>query len=100
VAYAIDPDRKGQVLWQAPEDKIDSNNASGQKNVSNVLAQVRMAIDHPIFDPEMGRKVLLDRLFPISASEITRGVYTFQLTVTDSTGTSTSDLVTVNFQGN
>jgi probable HAF family extracellular repeat protein len=29
-----------------------------------------------------------------------RGVYTFQLTVTDSTGTSTSDLVTVNFQGN
>jgi probable HAF family extracellular repeat protein len=29
-----------------------------------------------------------------------RGVYTFQLTVTDSTGTSVSDLVTVNFQGN
>jgi probable HAF family extracellular repeat protein len=29
-----------------------------------------------------------------------RGVYTFQLTVTDSTGTSASDVVTVNFQGN
>jgi probable HAF family extracellular repeat protein len=29
-----------------------------------------------------------------------RGVYTFQLTVTDSTGTSASDLVTINFQGN
>jgi phosphodiesterase/alkaline phosphatase D-like protein len=29
-----------------------------------------------------------------------RGVYTFQLTVTDSTGASASDLVTVNFQGN
>ena len=30
----------------------------------------------------------------------TRGVYTFQLTVTDSTGASASDLVMVNFQGN
>ena len=29
-----------------------------------------------------------------------RNVYTFQVTVTDSTGTSASDLVTVNFQGN
>lgn len=29
-----------------------------------------------------------------------RGVYTFQLTVTDSTGVSASDFVTVNFQGN
>jgi probable HAF family extracellular repeat protein len=29
-----------------------------------------------------------------------RGVYTFQLTVTDSSGTSASDVVTVNFQGN
>jgi phosphodiesterase/alkaline phosphatase D-like protein len=29
-----------------------------------------------------------------------RGIYTFQLTVTDSAGTSVSDLVTVNFQGN
>jgi probable HAF family extracellular repeat protein len=29
-----------------------------------------------------------------------RGVYTFQLTVTDSTGTSVSDVATVNFQGN
>jgi probable HAF family extracellular repeat protein len=29
-----------------------------------------------------------------------RGVYTFQLTVTDSTGTSATDFATVNFQGN
>ena len=30
----------------------------------------------------------------------TRGLYTFQLTVTDSTGTSASDIATVNYQGN
>jgi hypothetical protein len=29
-----------------------------------------------------------------------RNLYTFQLTVTDSTGTSVSDMATVNFQGN
>jgi hypothetical protein len=45
---------------QVKKDKIDSNNASGVKNVSNVLTQARMAIDHPIFDPEANRKVLLD----------------------------------------
>lgn len=57
---------------QVKKDKIDSNNASGQKNVSNVLTQARMAIDHPIFDPETSRKVLLDHVFIISAGEITK----------------------------
>lgn len=57
---------------QVKKDKIDSNNASGEKNVSSVLNQARMAIDHPIFDPESNRKVLLDHLFIISAGEITK----------------------------
>jgi hypothetical protein len=62
---------------QVKKDKIDSNNASGAKNVSNVLAQARMAIDHPIFDPEANRKVLLDHLFLISAGEITKAARTW-----------------------
>jgi hypothetical protein len=57
---------------QVKKDKIDSNNASGVRNVSNVLAQARMAIDHPLFDPEANHKVLLDHLFLISAGEITK----------------------------
>jgi hypothetical protein len=57
---------------QVKKDKIDSNNASGAKNVSSVLNQARMAVDHPIFDPEANRKVLLDHLFLISAGEITK----------------------------
>jgi hypothetical protein len=56
---------------QVKKDKIDSNNAS-KNNVSNVLNQARMAIDHPIFDPEVNRKVLLDHIFIISANEITK----------------------------
>jgi Restriction endonuclease len=57
---------------QVKKDKIDSNNASGAKNVSSVLTQARMAIDHPIFDPESNRKVLLDHILVISAGEITK----------------------------
>lgn len=57
---------------QVKRDKIDSNNASGAKNVASVLSQARMAIDHPIFDPEANRNVLLDHLFLISAGEITK----------------------------
>jgi hypothetical protein len=56
---------------QVKKDKVDSNNAS-KNNVSNVLNQARMAIDHPIFDPEVNRKVLLDHIFIISAKEITK----------------------------
>jgi len=62
---------------QVKKDKIDSNNASGTKNVSNILTQARMAIDHPLFDPEANRKVLLDHLFLISAGEITKAARTW-----------------------
>jgi hypothetical protein len=62
---------------QVKKDKIDSNNASGSKNVANVLAQTRMAIDHPIFDPEANRQFLLDHIFIISAGEITKPARTW-----------------------
>jgi hypothetical protein len=62
---------------QVKKDKIDSNNASGSRNVSNVLTQTRMAIDHPIFDQETNRKVLLDHIYLISAGEITKGARTW-----------------------
>jgi hypothetical protein len=36
-----------------------------------------MAIDHPIFDPDTNRKVLLDHVFVIAAGEITRAARTW-----------------------
>ena len=57
---------------QVKRDKIDATGTSGGKNVGTILSQARMAIDHPIFDPEANRKVLLDHIYIISASEITR----------------------------
>jgi hypothetical protein len=62
---------------QAKREKIDASGASGTKNVSTVLTQAKMAIDHPIFDPDTNRKVLLDHIFIISASEITRAAKTW-----------------------
>ena len=43
-----------------------------------------MAIDHPIFDPEANRKVLLDHVFLISAGEITRAARTWLIEHLDS----------------
>ena len=62
---------------QIKKEKIDSSGAGGSKNVATVLAQARMAIEHPIFDPEANRKVLLDHIFLISAGEITRAARTW-----------------------
>lgn len=56
---------------QVKRDKIDAGGTSAS-NAANVLTQVRMAIGHPIFDPDANRKVLLDHIFVIAAGEITR----------------------------
>ncbi len=57
---------------QIKRDKISAGGADGGNNVATVLTQAQMAIDHPIFDPDANRKVLLDHIFLISAGEITR----------------------------
>lgn len=57
---------------QVKRGKIDASGAGGTNNAANVLTQVRMAIDHPIFDPDANRKVLLDHVFIIASGEVTR----------------------------
>jgi len=57
---------------QIKREKLDVRGNSGDTNTATVLSQVRMAIDHPVFDPDTGRKVLVDHVFVISAGEITR----------------------------
>ena len=37
---------------QVKRGKIDSGGASGSSNAANILTQVKMALDHPIFDPD------------------------------------------------
>ncbi len=57
---------------QVKKDKLDAKGSSGSTNAATVLNQIRMAVEHPIFDPDIGRKVLVDHVFVISAGEITR----------------------------
>jgi hypothetical protein len=57
---------------QVKKDKIDAAGRDLNSNISGILAQVRMALDHPIFDPETNRKHLLDHVFIISANFITK----------------------------
>lgn len=57
---------------QIKREKLDARGGSGDKNTATVLDQVRMALDHPVFDPETSRKVLVDHVYVISAGEITR----------------------------
>jgi hypothetical protein len=57
---------------QIKRGKIDASGVGGANNVSGVLTQAKMAFDHPIFDPDTNRKVLLDHIFIISAGEITK----------------------------
>ena len=37
---------------QIKREKLDARGGSGDKNTATVLDQVRMALDHPVFDPE------------------------------------------------
>lgn len=62
---------------QIKRDKLDSSGSGGEKNVATVLNQTRMAIDHPIFDSDTNRKVLIDHVFVISAGEITKQARTW-----------------------
>ncbi|MBX9720974.1 MAG: hypothetical protein K2X81_06255 [Candidatus Obscuribacterales bacterium] len=57
---------------QMKRGKIDASGTGGTSNVANILTQVRMAIDNPIFDPDSNRKFLLDHIFIIAGGEITR----------------------------
>lgn len=51
--------------------KLDST-ARSSSNVAEILNQVRMMLDHPIFDPENNKRHLLDHVFLVSSGAITK----------------------------
>jgi hypothetical protein len=62
---------------QIKRGKIDASGVGGSNNAANILTQVKMAVDHPIFDPDANRKVLLDHIYVIAGGEITRAARTW-----------------------
>ncbi len=59
---------------QAKKGKLDSSGVTkgGNSNVAEVHNQVLMMLGHEIFDPEIGKGVLVDHAFIIAGGEITK----------------------------
>jgi hypothetical protein len=59
---------------QAKKGKIDSSGITkqGSNNVAEIHNQVMMMLGHEIFDPEIGKRVLVDHAFIVAAGEITK----------------------------
>lgn len=57
---------------QAKRSKLDAAGKSKNENVSEALNQVRMMLNHPVWDPETNKRNLLDHVFIACASDITK----------------------------
>lgn len=59
---------------QAKKGKIDSSGVTkkGSTNVAQIHNQVMMMLGHEIFDPEIGKRVLVDHAFIVAAGEISK----------------------------
>jgi len=59
---------------QAKKGKLDAAGASkaGNANIAELLNQVTMMLGHEIFDPEIGKRVLVDHALIVAGGEITK----------------------------
>lgn len=59
---------------QVKKGKLDSSGMtkSSNANVAEIYNQVLMMLGHEIFDPEIGKKVLVDHAFIVAGGEITK----------------------------
>ena len=59
---------------QAKRGRVDASGASkaGNLNVAELHNQAAMMLGHEIFDPEIGKRVLVDHAFIVSGGEITK----------------------------
>jgi len=57
---------------QVKKGKLDAAGRTQNDNIAEVLAQVRMMFEHPVWDPETNKKKQLDHVFIICGGEITK----------------------------
>ena len=59
---------------QAKKGKLDASGVSkgSNANVAEIHHQVTMMLGHEIFDPEIGKRVLVDHAFIVAGGEITK----------------------------
>lgn len=56
---------------QTKKDKLDASGIS-TTNIAEIYNQVSMMLGHEIFDPEIGKRVLVDHAFIVAGGEITK----------------------------
>lgn len=56
---------------QAKKGKIDASGVS-TTNIAEIHNQVNMMLGHEVFDPEIGKRVLVDHAFIVAGGEITK----------------------------
>ena len=59
---------------QAKKGKLDASGVSqgGNTNIAEIHNQVTMMLGHEVFDPEIGKRVLVDHAFIVAGGEITK----------------------------
>lgn len=59
---------------QAKKGKLDASGVSkgANANIAEIHSQVAMMLGHEIFDPEIGKRVLVDHAFIVAGGEITK----------------------------
>jgi hypothetical protein len=59
---------------QVKKGKLDASGTSkpSTSNVAEILNQVSMMLGHEVFDPEIGKRVLVDHAFIVAGGEITK----------------------------
>jgi len=62
---------------QVKKGKIDSSSSSENKNIANLLTQVRMMLESEIFDYDINRKTKVDHAFIVASGGITESARVF-----------------------
>jgi hypothetical protein len=59
---------------QAKKEKLDASGVtkSSNANIAEIYNQVLMMLGHEVFDPEIGKRVLVDHAFIVAGGEITK----------------------------
>ena len=59
---------------QVKKGKIDAagKTKTDHENIAEVLSQIKMAMAHPIWDPDINKRVLVDHVYIVSSGEITK----------------------------
>jgi hypothetical protein len=59
---------------RAKKGKLDASgvSAAASVNVAEIHNQVAMMLGHEVFDPEIGKRVLVDHAFIVAGREITK----------------------------